>query len=86
MVAILLFWCWHATSKRNWERYSAILAAAFLANEALLGAVLVLLGHVARDQSAGRILFFCLHLGNTLLLLGTLALTAAGFRVAAKSR
>jgi len=77
MVAILLLWCWRATSKGNWARYSVVLATAFLANEALLGAALVLLGHVARDQSAGRILLLCLHFGNTLLLLGTLALTAA---------
>jgi len=77
MVATLVLWCWRATSKGNWARYSAILASAFLANEALLGAALVLLGHVAREQSAGRALFLCLHFGNTLLLLGTLALTAA---------
>jgi cytochrome c oxidase assembly protein subunit 15 len=77
MVAILLLWCWRATSKGNWARYSALLATAFLANEALLGAALVLLGHVGHDQSAGRILFLCLHFGNTLLLLGMLALTAA---------
>ena len=77
MVATLVLWCWRATSKRNWARYSAILAAAFLANEAVLGAALVLLGHVARDQSAWRAVFLCLHFGNTLLLLGTLALTAA---------
>jgi cytochrome c oxidase assembly protein subunit 15 len=76
MVAILMLWCWRATSKGNWARYSAILATAFLANEALLGAALVLFGHVARDQSAGRTLFLCLHFGNTLLLLATLALTA----------
>jgi len=80
MVAILLLWCWRATSKGNWARYSVVLATAFLANEALLGAALVLLGHVARDQSAGRILFLCLHFGNTLLLLATLALTAAWLR------
>src|SRR6516165_7451450 len=36
MVVILLLWC-------NWVRYSAVLATAFLANEALLGAALVLL-------------------------------------------
>jgi heme A synthase len=76
MVVILLFWCWRATLKGNWARYSAVLATAFLANEALLGAALVLLGHVAQDQSAGRILLLCLHFGNTLLLLATLALTA----------
>jgi heme A synthase len=77
IVLILALWCWRATSKGNWARYSATLAAAFLANEALLGAALVLLGHVARDQSAGRIVFLCLHFGNTLLLLAMLALTAA---------
>ena len=77
MVAILVLWCWRSTSKGEWARYSAMLAAAFLANEALLGTALVLLGHVAWDQSAGRTLFLCLHFGNTLLLLGTLALTAA---------
>jgi heme a synthase len=41
-----------------------------------LGAALVLLKHVGNDHSAGRILFLCLHFGNTLLLLATLSLTA----------
>jgi heme a synthase len=77
MVICLVLWCWRATSKRHWARYSSTLAAIFLVNEALLGAALVLLGHVARDQSAERIFFFCLHFGNTLLLLASLALTAA---------
>jgi cytochrome c oxidase assembly protein subunit 15 len=77
MVTGLVLWCWRVTKKGDWARYSAILAAAFLANEALLGAALVLLKHVGTDQSAGRILFLCLHFGNTLLLLATLSLTAA---------
>jgi cytochrome c oxidase assembly protein subunit 15 len=85
MVVVLLLWCWRATSKGNWARYSAVLATAFLANEALLGAALVLLGHVAQDQSAGRILFLCLHFGNTLLLVGTLALTAAWIQSGSES-
>jgi heme a synthase len=76
MVAALVIWCWRATSRGDWARYSAILAAIFLANEALLGAALVLLDHVAQDKSAGRVLFLCLHFGNTLLLLATLSLTA----------
>src|SRR5258706_43640 len=75
MVTSLVVWCWRVTQKRHWARYSAVLAAAFLTNEALLGAALVLLKHVANDQSAGRILFLCLHFGNTLLLLATLSLT-----------
>jgi heme a synthase len=77
MVTGLVVWCWRVTKKGDWARYSTVLAAALLANEALLGAALVLLKHVGNDQSAGRILFLCLHFGNTLLLLATLSLTAA---------
>ena len=77
VVTGLVVWCWRVTKKGDWARYSAVLAAVFLANEALLGAALVLLKLVGNDQSAGRILFLCLHFGNTLLLLATLSLTAA---------
>jgi len=77
IVTGLVVWCWRVTKKGDWARYSAVLAAVLLANEALLGAALVLLKHVGNDQSAGRILFLCLHFGNTLLLLATLSLTAA---------
>lgn len=76
MVGVLVIWAWRATNRRDWARYSAILSAVFLANEALLGAALVLLGHVAQDRSSARILFLCLHFGNTLLLLAMLAVTA----------
>ena len=76
IVTGLVVWCWRATRKGNWARYSALLAAALLGNEALLGAALVLLKHVASDQSTGRVLFLCLHFGNTLLLLAALSLTA----------
>jgi cytochrome c oxidase assembly protein subunit 15 len=77
MVTCLVIWCWRATREADWARWIALLAGGFLAIEALLGASLVLLNHVARDQSAGRILSLCLHLGNTLLLLASLSLTAA---------
>ena len=76
IVTSLVVWCWRVTKRGDWVRYSALLAAALLANEALLGAALVLLKHVAYDQSAGRIVFLCLHFGNTLLLLAALSLTA----------
>jgi len=76
MVTGLVVWCLRVTKKGDWARYSAVLAAALLANEALLGAALVLLKHVANDQSAGRILLLCLHSGNTFLLLAMLSLTA----------
>ena len=85
VVTGLVVWCWRVTKKGDWARYSAVLAAAFLANEALLGAALVLLKHVGNDQSAGRILFLSLHFGNTLLLLATLSLTAAWLSNASKS-
>src|SRR5229473_142670 len=78
MVTGLVVWCWRVTKKGDWARYSAVLAAVFLANEALLGAALVLLKHVGNDQSAGRILFLCLHFGNTLLLLATLVTGTTG--------
>src|SRR6266705_5886660 len=77
LVAILLIWCWRRTAKGDWPRYSAVAAAVLLLNEALLGALLILLDHVGGlDRSATHALFLCLHFGNTLLLLAALALTA----------
>lgn len=86
MVGGLVVWSWRVTTRGDWARYSAILAAVFLANEALLGAALVLLGHVAQDRSSARILFLCLHFGNTLLLLAMLALTAWWLRADSRLR
>ena len=77
LVAILLIWCWRRTAKGDWPRYSAVAAAVLLFNEALLGALLVLLDHVGGlDRSTTHALFLSLHFGNTLLLLAALALTA----------
>jgi len=77
LVAILLIWCWRRTARGEWPRYSAVATAVLLFNEALLGALLVLVDHVGRlDRSATHALFLCLHFGNTLLLLAALALTA----------
>jgi len=76
MVSFLLVWCWRKTSKGHPARYSSVTAFILLLNEAVLGALLVLFDHVAQDRSAGRVLFLCLHFGNTLLLLAALALTA----------
>jgi heme a synthase len=78
LVGILLIWCWRRTAKGDWPRYSAVAAAVLLCNEALLGALLVLVDHVGGlDRSATHALFLCLHFGNTLLLLAALALTAS---------
>ncbi len=72
----LLVWTFAATPRYHLARVSVVAAAALTLNEALLGALLVLLGKVAHDQSASRAVYLSLHLANTLLLLGSLALTA----------
>jgi cytochrome c oxidase assembly protein subunit 15 len=78
LVFALVVWCWRKTSKGDWARYAVVCAGVLLLNEALLGALLVLLDYVGVDKSAGHAAFLCLHLGNTLLLLAALALTAKG--------
>lgn len=77
LMGILLLWCLRHTATGDWPRYSAIAATVLLLNEAFLGALLVLLDHVGSlDRSAIHAFFLCLHFGNTLLFLATLALTA----------
>jgi heme A synthase len=53
-----------------------VLTTIFLITEALLGAGLVLLDHVARNQSTTRAYSLSLHLINTLTLIACLTLTA----------
>jgi len=72
----LLVWTLRATPRRHLARTAAIAALVLTLNEALLGALLVLLGKVAHDQSSSRAVYLALHLTNTLLLLAALALTA----------
>ena len=57
---------------RRWAGWGLV----FILTEALLGAALVLLGHVARNESVGRVYSLATHLINTFLLLASLALTA----------
>jgi len=75
-VLALLLLTWRATVRRAWARTTAVLSVVFMLNEALLGALLVLLQHVGSDKSASRAIFLSLHLANTLLLIGSIALTA----------
>lgn len=75
-ILVLLAWTFAATAKRHLARIFVAAAAILTFNEALLGALLVLLGKVAHDQSASRAVYLSLHLANTLLLLAALALTA----------
>lgn len=75
LVAGLVLWAFRAFPWGR-VRYGAVAAGVFILFEALIGAGLVLLGLVGTDDSAGRAVVIALHLVNTFLLLGALALTA----------
>lgn len=72
----LCIWAFLAFPRRHAVRLFSTLSLLFLLVEALLGAGLVLLRYVARDQSAGRAAYLSAHLTNTLLLLAALTVTA----------
>jgi heme A synthase len=73
LIAWLLIWAFRAFPRRHPVRLAATLSAVFLVTEALLGALLVKLQHVARNADAYT---ESTHLVNTLTLLACLALTA----------
>jgi heme A synthase len=73
LVVVLALWFF---KKGSLIRKAAVVSGAFLVLEALLGAALVLFGWVDADISAGRLVVVPLHLINTFLLLGSLAMTA----------
>lgn len=75
-VLALVAWSFMRTPRRHLARTGAIAVLILTLNEAFLGALLVLLGHTARDMSPARAVYLALHLTNTLLLLAALALTA----------
>ena len=72
----LLVWTFLSTPRRHLARLTAAAAAIFTFNEALLGALLVLLQLTADNRSPTRAVYLSLHLANTLLLLAALALSA----------
>jgi heme A synthase len=76
LVAALVCWAFRAFPRRHPVRRGAVLSAVFLVTEALLGAALVLLKHVAANASVSRVYSLSAHLANTLMLLACLALTA----------
>jgi cytochrome c oxidase assembly protein subunit 15 len=76
IVVALLVWTFRATVKGHAARWFAIASTVLLLNEALLGALLVKLGYVTGNQSAGRMVLLSIHLSNTLLLVAALTLTA----------
>ena len=73
LVALLLIWAFRAFPRHHPVRLAATLSGVFLVTEALLGALLVKLQHVAKNADAYTL---STHLVNTLTLLACLALTA----------
>jgi cytochrome c oxidase assembly protein subunit 15 len=72
----LVAWTFRGTAKRHLARVTAVASLIFIFLEAMLGAGLVLFGMTANNQSVARALYLGLHLTNTLLMLGAIALTA----------
>ncbi len=75
-VVALFFWSRRLFSKAAAPRRAAFFTLIFIVNETLIGAMLVLLGLVGQSRSPWRAVVLALHLVNTFLLLGSLALTA----------
>ena len=75
-VVAMFIWARRAFAPGDAARRWAGWALGFILTEALLGASLVLLGHVARNESVGRVYSLATHLINTFLLLASLALAA----------
>jgi heme A synthase len=75
LVAGLVAWAFRGFPRGHLARLGATLSAIFLATEALIGAALVKLEHVAHNASVGRAYSLSTHLINTLILLACLVLT-----------
>jgi heme A synthase len=76
LIAGLVFGAWRLFPRGHVVRRGAAFSALFIVSEALIGAGLVLLEHVAHDTSVARGFWMAGHLINTFLLVAALALTA----------
>jgi len=78
LVGVIALWLWarKALAPGHLVRRGAGASVALMIVEALLGAGLVIFRLVADDASTARAVAMALHLVNTLLLLGAIALTA----------
>ena len=76
LVIALVIWAFLAATPGHRARRAAIASAILLITEALLGAVLVLGGYVGQNISSARVLVQSIHFTNTMLFIGSLALTA----------
>ncbi len=75
-VILMLIWAFMAYEKGNEVRKAAVASMFFMIVESLVGAALVLFGWVEADDSMARVYIMGVHLTNTLLLLGSIYLTA----------
>ena len=75
-VVLLVVWAVRAWPRGHRVRLGAALSGLFIVTEALIGAGLVLLEHVAANPSVYRGISLSIHLVNTFTLLAVLALTA----------
>ena len=75
-VLVLLAWVWKACRPGHPARLGAGLSVFFMLTEAAVGAGLVLFELVADNASLARAMFMAVHLLNTFILVGSIALTA----------
>ena len=75
-VAWLVIWALRAVGRHHRVGRAALATAGFFAGEVVIGAFLVVFGWVDQDSSVGRLIVVPLHLVNTFLLLGAMALVA----------
>ncbi|WP_348268907.1 COX15/CtaA family protein [Edaphobacter paludis] len=76
LVIGLVVWTFYAAMRGHRARRAVVASAILLVTEALLGAVLVLGKFVGNNISTARVVMQSIHFTNTLLFLGSLALTA----------
>jgi heme A synthase len=76
LIGTMVIWGFRITKKEHPVRVGLIASGIFIVLEALLGAGLVLFQLVEENTSVARAFAVALHLANTFLLMGSLALTA----------
>ncbi len=75
LIAAMIIWGFRITDKEHPVRKGLVALGILIVLEALLGAGLVLFELVEENSSAARAFAVALHLANTFLLVGSLALT-----------
>jgi cytochrome c oxidase assembly protein subunit 15 len=85
LVIGLVVWTFYAATRGHRARRAAVASVILLLTEALLGAALVLGGYVQNNISTARVVMQSIHFTNTLLFLGSLALTARWLGAASDS-